>query len=125
MAYTNRPQVPSRYLGAHRLYHKFVKDYSKIAALLTDLLKKDAFQLGEKAQKAFEELKTAMTTTPVLALPNFSQPFVIEKDASGKGAGAVLMEQGKPIAFHRQLLLKKAKRGSVYKRELMAIVFAK
>lgn len=90
-----------------------MKDYSKIATPLVELLKKDAFRWGEKAQKAFEQLKTAMTTTPVLALPDFSQAFVNETNASGKGVGAVLMQQGRPIAFHSQMLSDKAKIGQL------------
>lgn len=110
------------FLGLTGYYRKFMKDYGNIAALLTDLPKKEAFHWGEKAPRAFEELKVAMTTTPVLALLNFSQPFVIH-DASGKGIGIVLMQQGRPIAYHSQLLFEKAQRESVYERELMAIVF--
>lgn len=63
-----------------------------IAAPLTNLLKKYAFVWNEEAMRAFMELKTAVTNPLVLRLPNFSEPFVIECDASRKGVGAVLMQ---------------------------------
>lgn len=50
-------------------------------------------------EASFQALKTALTSAPVLALPNFDLPFTVETDASAKGIGAVLQQQGHPIAF--------------------------
>lgn len=70
-----------------------------IAKALTNLLRRKVFQWTPEAQIAFDNLKMAMTQAPVLSLPNFDLPFQVETNACGEGIGAVLMQQGKPIAF--------------------------
>lgn len=71
------------------------------------LLKKDAFGWNEEAKQAFQTLKTAMMTTPILALPNYSKEFIVEWDASGVGIGAVLMQEGHPTAVINKALAPK------------------
>lgn len=65
-----------------------------------------------------------MSTPPVLALPDFTQPFVLEADASGIGTGAVLMQNGRPISFLSRTLGTKTAASSTYEKEAMAILEA-
>ena len=95
-----------------------------ISQPLTVLLKKNAFQWNPQAQIAFENLKQAMINSPVLALPNFEEEFVIETDASGFGIGAVLQQHGHPIAFLSKTLAAKHQSLSAYEKELLAVVLA-
>ena len=112
------------FLGLTGYYRKFIKGYGAIAKPLTDLLKKDSFHWNDKALEAFTKLKEAVTQPPVLALPDFFRSFIIECDASGKGLGAVLMQDQRPIAFHSQALKDKYLHLSTYETELMALASA-
>ena len=82
------------FLGLTTYYPKFVKDYGKIAQPLTNLLKKGKFIWTNEANETFESLKKAMTTTSVLAMPNFQHPFIIKDDSSCEGIASSLHEQG-------------------------------
>ena len=68
------------------------------------MLKKGGFKWNEEAEEAFEKLKQAMMSVPILALPNFNKPFEIETDASGYGVGAVLIQSKRPIAYYSHTL---------------------
>jgi hypothetical protein len=72
-------------------YRKFIHNYGSIVAPHPVLLKKEGFAWGDAAASAFTALKDAVTTTPVLAMPDFAKPFIVECDASSHGFGAVLI----------------------------------
>lgn len=112
------------FLGLTGYYRRFVRNYGKIARPLTDLLKKGKFLWNEDSSTAFKLLQQAITSAPVLAMPDFEQPFCIECDASGKGIGAVLFQNKKPIAFFSKALAESSLTKSVYEKELMALVLA-
>ena len=105
------------FLGITGFYRKFICGYATLASPLTDLLKLTKFRWTTAAQEAFVQLKKKLTTTPVLHLPNFSLPFVVEKDASNVAIGAVLSQEGHPLVFFSKKLCKKnAKQLSVCSR---------
>lgn len=112
------------FLGLAGYYRRFVKSFGGIARPLTALTKKDAFIWSDEAQDAFGTLKSALCNAPVLALPDFNKQFIVETDACGNGIGAVLMQEGHPIAYISRHLKGKQLHLSIYEKELLAVVFA-
>lgn len=91
---------------------------------LTDLLRKESFTWTSVAQTAFDKLKGLLSSTPVLVLPDFRQPFQVETDTSGTGIGAVLTQAGHPIAFYSKKLCPRMQKASTYHREMYSITVA-
>ncbi|GJR50614.1 retrovirus-related pol polyprotein from transposon TNT 1-94 [Tanacetum coccineum] len=105
-------------------YRRFIKSFAEISRPLTQLLKKGGYKWSNEAQLAFETLKEAMMKAPVLALPDFTQPFVVETDASGVGVGALLQQKGHPIAYMSKTLSLKHQSLSTYEKEFLAVLLA-
>jgi hypothetical protein len=86
-------------LGLAGYYRRFIPDLSKIAKPMTELLKKEVkYRWDDKCDKAFHTLRKLLTTAPVLAQPDNTQPFDVYCDASGTGLGCVLMKNNRVIA---------------------------
>ena len=115
--------------GFANYYRRFVPRFSHIAAPLAELTRKDTpFTWGADQQRAFDTLKTKLTTAPLLILPDPSLPFHLNVDASAYAIGAVLMQdQGKglqPIAYESRKLSPAEQNYPVHDREMLAIVHA-
>lgn len=112
------------FLGLAGYYRKFISGFGSIAAPLNRLLSKDGFQWNPDAAAAFDKLKLALSSPPVLRLPDFSRPFVVECDACGTGLGAILSQDNQPIASYSEALKGSALHLSTYDKEMLAIVKA-
>ncbi|XP_025983169.2 uncharacterized protein [Glycine max] len=122
------PKTLSEVRGFHGLasfYRRFVKDFSTLAAPLTEIVKKNVgFKWGKKQEEAFAALKHRLTNAPILAMPNFAKSFEIECDVSNVGIGAVLLQEGHPIAYFSEKLGAAALNYSTYDKKLYALVRA-
>jgi transposase InsO family protein len=124
----NRIDVMS-FLGFANYYRRFIKDFAKIAAPLHNLTKKeDTFVWTEKAQSAFEELKHAFVSAPILKYADFSKPFVLETDASNYAMGCVLSQHFDgvlhPVAFYSKKFSGSELRWEIHDKELFGIITA-
>ena len=95
------------FLGLENIYRRFVLGFSHITWPLSQVAKggaKEKLFWLESQQKVFVELKHRLCSAPMLTLPDLQQPFEIETDASNYAIGAVLTQQGHPVAYHSEIL---------------------
>lgn len=118
-----------KFLGLTGYYRRFIKNYSTIAKPLTKLLEKGVeFHSSADAQNAFDKLKDALCTAPILQYPDFTKPFIITTDASGTAIGAVSSQgeigKDRPVAYYSRVLRGPEIRYDTYEKEAVAIVQA-
>jgi len=117
------------FLGHAGFYRRFIKDFSKIAAPMCRLLQQDVtFHFDESCKEAFDKLKNALTSAPILQPPNWDLPFELMCDASDMAVGAVLGQRdGKipHVIYYASRTLNDAQKiYTTTEKELLAIVFA-
>jgi len=111
--------------GLASFYRHFVPNFSTLAAPLNEIVKKNVvFSWGKEQEEVFNALKDKLMNAPVLALPNFAKTFEIECDASDIGIGAVLLQEGHPIAYFSEKLSGAHANYSTYDKEPYALVKA-
>ncbi|KAL0534150.1 hypothetical protein IC582_028434 [Cucumis melo] len=123
-----RPSTVSEvrsFLGLAGYYRRFVENFSRIATPLTQLTRKGApFVWSKACEDSFQNLKQKLVTAPVLTVPDGFGSFVIYSDASKKGLGCVLMQQGKVVAYASRQLKSHEQNYPTHDLELAAVVFA-
>jgi hypothetical protein len=105
------------FLGLMGYYRKFIRGYDDIAALLTQLLKQESFRWSPEAEAAFDALKAALTSAPVLQLPDFDKSFIVDYYTSGSGCSG-------PLAFFSHAIAPHHAKLAAYERELIRLVKA-
>ncbi|KAF6214569.1 hypothetical protein GE061_009312 [Apolygus lucorum] len=125
----NSQREVRRFLGLASYYRRFVPGFSKTAGPLSNLLRKNQrFIWTLDCERAFAELKEKLTTSPVLAMPDYSLPFTVQTDASLLGLGAVLTQQfpegERVIAYASRSLSSAERKFSVIELECLAVLWA-
>jgi RNase H-like domain found in reverse transcriptase len=117
------------FLGLSNYYRRFIRDFARISAPLSELTKKGVpFEWGGDQEKSFQKVKDAVKSAPVLQLADPAKPYIVTCDASDVGIGAVLEQETEngphPVAFASRKLSGAEINYPVHERELLAIVYA-
>ena len=115
------------FIGLCSYYRRFVKSFATIAAPLHNLLGKNVkFEWSSACQQAFQQLKDALTSSPILQYPDPSKPFILDCDASNSGVGSVLSQkkddQEFVVAYFSQKFSEPERNYCVTRKELLAII---
>mgnify|MGYP003471162135 CR=1 FL=1 len=115
------------FLGLANYYRRFIRDFARISAPLSELTKKGVpFELGGEHENYFQDLKDAVKSAPVLQLADPSKPYIVTCDASDIGIGAVLEQESEhgphPVAFASRKLSSAEMIYTVHERKCRAIV---
>ena len=119
-----------KFLRFGNFYRKFIVHYADISRPLTDLTQKDIqWHWEQENQQAFDSIKEAFLSKPILQIPDADRPFVVETDAAKYTTGAVLMQEDsnsdlKPCGFISQRFNLAEQNYQIYDQELLAIVRA-
>ena len=115
------------FLGHVGLYSRFIKDFSKISRTLTNLLQEDVPFFYDDHVEAFETLKKALTSAPIVQPPDWNLPFEIMCDASDYVVGAVLgqrVDKKLNVIHYASKILDSAQRNyATTENEFLAVVF--
>lgn len=118
-----------QFLGMTNQFHRFIQGYATLTLPFNHLLSSKAGAWGEEVWtsellQAFELLKKQLTEYPVLVLPDFKKPFVLIADASDFAMGAMLMQDGHPVAYISKAFHGPEKNYTQTEKELLAVVYA-
>ncbi|XP_058726523.1 uncharacterized protein LOC131597879 [Vicia villosa] len=120
----NATEVRS-FLGLAGYYRRFIMGFSKLALPLTRLTRKEvSFEWNSECEKSFQKLKEKLTTAPVLVIPDPNRSYEVFCNASKKGLGGVLMQDGQVVAYASRQLRSHEENYPAHDLELAAIVFA-
>ena len=112
------------FLGLANYYRRFIMGYSKIASSLTDLLKKERkWEWDAECKVAFQKLKDAITSEPVLRLLDLELSFEVHTDVSNKALGGVLVQERHPVASEsRKLNAAEQRYNNAHEKKMIAVI---
>ena len=114
-----------KFWGLANYFRKFIMGWASLVSALQLLLKQsDTFEWNDQCNADFADIKHALCNAPVLALPDLNAPFEVICDACGVGVGAVLLQDGRPVAFDGKRLSPAEQNYSIGEQELLAVIHA-